>query len=187
MTYIGSEHSGNMTNNENEGHPGAQIFHIALYADLSLPQRPNVILLMAGTNDVMADNGLEEAPGRLGILIDRCLEACPDATVLVAQLTDVVDRPAHARTVTFNKAVPKVVKERADQGNKVAVVNMFDYVTTDGLMDGLHPSDIGYDGMAKAWYDGIIEAVGNGWITKPVKVKQEDAVDKEMEGEIEEL
>lgn len=136
---------------------------------------------MAGTNDVMANNGLEEAPGRLGILIDRCLEACPDATVLVAQLTDVVDRPAHARTVKFNQAVPGVVKKRVEKGKKVAVVNMFDYVTTDGLMDGLHPSDIGYNGMAKGWYDGIVEAEGKGWITKPVKIKQ----DEEKEGEIE--
>lgn len=125
----------------------------------------------------MANNGLEEAPGRLGILIDRCVAACPDAVVLVAQLTDVVDRGAHERTVKFNAAVPGVVKERAKEGKKVAVVDMFKYVTTDGLMDGLHPSDIGYDGMAKAWYDGIKEAAGKGWIGKPVDVEKDGKED----------
>lgn len=174
VTYIGSEHAGNMTNNANEGHPGAKISDIAEFADRSLPERPNVILVMAGTNDCIADHDMEQAPVRLGALIDRCLEACPDATVLVAQLSDCLDRPTHARILKFNKAVPGVVKKKAENGHKVAVVNMFDYMGLDGVMDGLHPSDIGYEGMAKAWFDGIKNATAKGWITESVEAAEED-------------
>jgi hypothetical protein len=47
VKYIGSLKSGTMTNNQNEGHSGAVINEIASYAPLSLPKRPNVVLLMA--------------------------------------------------------------------------------------------------------------------------------------------
>src|ERR1700712_4085517 len=51
VQYIGSIRAGNMTDNFNEGHSGAVISQIAGFANQSLPQRPNLILLMAGTND----------------------------------------------------------------------------------------------------------------------------------------
>jgi len=181
VTYIGSEHSGNMSNNENEGHPGAIIFQIALFADLSLVLRPNVILLMAGTNDMIGNFGVEEAPGRLGVLIDRCVDACPDAVVLVAHLTPCLDIESQIRSHRFNAEIPGLVSERVRRGKKVLAVDMETYVELGWLMDGLHPSDKGYDGMAKAWYDGLQKAAGKGWIEKPMKVKKEEAEEEEVE------
>ena len=178
LTYIGSEHSGNMSNNENEGHPGAIIYQIAMYADQSLRLRPNVILLMAGTNDIMGNFGVEEAPSRLSVLIDRCVTACPDAVILVAQLTPMLARDAQHRADVFNAAIPMVVNEKVEQGKKVLAINMEQYVGLDGLMDGLHPSDKGYNGMAKAWYDGINKAAGKGWIERPMKVDDFDEIDE---------
>ena len=185
VTYIGTEHSGNMTNNENEGHPGAIIYQIALYADKILPSRPNVILLMAGTNDILGKFAVDEAPSRLSVLIDRCVDACPDAVVLVAHLTPFLARGTQARADEFNAAIPGIVKEKTGQGKKVLAVDMMKYVELGGLMDGLHPSDVGYDGMARAWFDGIKEAAGKKWIEKPVKVKE--VGEEEVEDEVEEL
>jgi hypothetical protein len=31
-------------------------------------------------------------------------------------------------------------------------------------MDGLHPNDDGYEGMARAWYDGIRKAANKRWV-----------------------
>ncbi|KAG0646710.1 Phosphatidylinositol N-acetylglucosaminyltransferase GPI2 subunit [Hyphodiscus hymeniophilus] len=124
VTYIGSEHSGNMTNNDNEGHPGAIIDQIALYAEQSLTLRPNIILLMAGTNDMVGNFDVEEAPGRLGVLIDRCVAACPDAVVLVAQLTPFLDPLSQMRADVFNAAIPGLVKQRVNEGMKILAVDM---------------------------------------------------------------
>jgi lysophospholipase L1-like esterase len=87
VQYIGSQRSGNMTDNFNEGHPGAIISQIAGFANQSLPQRPNLILLMAGTNDMIKDVDPANAPERLGSLLDECLAACLDAVIITAQLT----------------------------------------------------------------------------------------------------
>jgi lysophospholipase L1-like esterase len=141
VQYAGSQRSGNMADNYNEGHPGAVISQIAGYASASLPQRPNVVLLMAGTNDVNSDkNNPGGAPQRLGSLIDEIIGTCPDAAVLVAQLTPIANAASSARVQTFNAAVPGIVASRANAGKHVLVVNMGQYVTVNDLGDGLHPN-----------------------------------------------
>ncbi|CZR68510.1 related to acetylxylan esterase [Phialocephala subalpina] len=174
IQYIGSQRSGNMTNNQNEGHPGATISQIASYANLSLPQQPNLILMMAGTNDMAQDNQTATAPQRLGALIDECHNGVSKenggTVILVAQLTPAADNGTESRIQAFNAQVPGVVDERAKKGMKVLTVDMSQYVTVGDLKDGLHPSDEGYAKMAKAWYDGIGEAIGRGWIEAPVLI-----------------
>jgi lysophospholipase L1-like esterase len=157
-----------MSNNANEGHPGALISQIATYANISLHLRPNIILLMAGTNDVNIDYEADTAPQRLVDLVDECVTACPDAVVLVAQLTPILDSDAQARVEAFNAAFPPLLEQTVGAGKKVLVVDMENYVTVDELMDGLHPGDLGYEGMARAWFDGITEAASKGWIAKPI-------------------
>lgn len=157
-----------MSNNANEGHPGALIAQIATYANLSLDLRPNVILVMAGTNDINANINATSAPDRLASLTDQCITSCPDAAILVAQLTPIANDDSQTRADDFNAAIPGIVDERAKRGKKVLVVDMEKYVTIEELMDGLHPDDVGYEGMAMAWYDGIKYATSKGWIGEPV-------------------
>jgi lysophospholipase L1-like esterase len=123
---------------------------------------------MAGTNDVNANINVTTAPDRLGSLLDECTASCPDAVVLVAQLTPIVGNASQTRADAFNAAIPGLVATRVEEGKKLLVVNMENYVTTAELPDGLHPDDDGYEGMAMGWYDGITEAAKKGWIGKPV-------------------
>jgi lysophospholipase L1-like esterase len=71
ITYIGSQTNGNMANPNNEGHPGAIITEIVNFTTnhQALPARPNVVLLMAGTNDMIRNVDVATAPQRLGALI----------------------------------------------------------------------------------------------------------------------
>jgi lysophospholipase L1-like esterase len=170
VQYVGSQRSGTMADNYNEGHPGATISEITGYAMASLPERPNVILLMAGTNDCNGDVDPGGAPARLGSLIDECISACPDAVILVAQLTPIANQQAEALVETFNAAVPGIVATRADAGKHVLTVDMSSYVNTGDLYDGLHPNDAGYNLMAECWYAGLQAAAANGWINTPVPV-----------------
>jgi lysophospholipase L1-like esterase len=157
-----------MSNNANEGHPGALIDEIANFAKLSLPQRPNIILMMAGTNDMATGNRTASAPDRLGKLIDECIGMCPDAVVLVAKLTPASDSGLMERIKTFNGAVDGVVNERMKKGAKVTSVDMLEFLTAADLQDGLHPNDGGYEKMATAWFSGLQRADDRGWITEPV-------------------
>jgi lysophospholipase L1-like esterase len=165
VQYIGSQRSGNMTDNYNEGHPGALIDEIATYANLSLWEMPNIVLVMAGTNDMNTNLNVSTAPERLGSLIDEIAGACPDAAVLVAQLIPSMTAATDAMIKTFNAALPGIVASRTNAGKKVMEVNMDDYFGEKDLQDDLHPSDEGYLKMSVAWYDGIQEADEKGLIS----------------------
>jgi lysophospholipase L1-like esterase len=165
VQYIGSQRSGNMTDNYNEGHPGALIDEIATYANLSLWEMPNIVLVMAGTNDMNTDLNVSTAPERLGSLIDEIVDVCSDTAVLVAQLIPSITSSTDARIKTFNAALPGIVASRTNAGKKVMEVNMDDYFGEKDLQDDLHPSDEGYLKMAAAWYDGIQEADEKGLIS----------------------
>jgi lysophospholipase L1-like esterase len=168
VQYIGSQRSGNMTNNFNEGHPGATIGQITGFANQSLPQRPNLILLMAGTNDMIKDVDPVDAPQRLGNLLDECLAACPDAVLVTAQLTPTTNATATAFMNVFNPAISRLAASRVSAGKKVMTIDMRSYVNTTELKDGLHPTDCGYNQMAIGWQDAIRQAISMGWITPPV-------------------
>ncbi|OCK88387.1 carbohydrate esterase family 3 protein [Cenococcum geophilum 1.58] len=143
LLFIGTQRSGSMSDNHNEGHPGFTISRIAAVAGPALAMRPNIILLHAGTNDLHnrpppANESYADAPARLGALVDELVERCPGAVVLVAQIISVASASAEARIRAFNEAVPGVVRERVERGGKVAVVDMSG-VGVGELVDGSHP------------------------------------------------
>ncbi|KAI4639252.1 hypothetical protein J4E93_009431 [Alternaria ventricosa] len=127
VDFVGTQRSGLMPNNDNEGHPGATISELQGLMKAGLQMRPNVILLHIGTNDMARPETAEEnwadAPKRLAALLDDVLDVCPDAAVLVAKIIQGADTQANDNIKTFNDAVPAVVKKKLDQGFKVAVVD----------------------------------------------------------------
>ncbi|KAF7314735.1 Lipolytic enzyme [Mycena kentingensis (nom. inval.)] len=122
VDFIGSFKSGTMSDNDNEGHIGAIIDQIAAAATspLALPARPNIVLLMAGTNDILNNITLSTAPTRLSALIDNIFRTCPDAAVLVATLTPLTSSTALQTAVnTYNAAITAMVGSRAAAGQHV--------------------------------------------------------------------
>lgn len=174
VNYIGSQHSGNMTNNSNEGHPGYLIHDIAKKALPSLIKQPNIVLLMAGTNDMALPYMPEDAPWRLGALIDFVLLTCPFTAIVVAQLGPVTVPPgAQVLIDDFNSQVPEIVATRQRAGKKVLTVDMSRMVKTQNLFDGVHPTDTGYDLIAQTWFEGIQLAANYGWIWKPISMTRQ--------------
>ena len=112
----------------------------------------------------------DTAPDRLGSLIDEIVSACPDAVVLVAQITPSGSDATNANVITYNAALPEVVAQRFDQGSHVLLVDMFTQLdTATDFADDLHPNDSGYNIMAGVWADAIAFADILGWINPPVK------------------
>jgi hypothetical protein len=168
VEFIGTQRSGNMTNNYNEGHPSAVITKVERYADSSYNEPPNVVLLMAGTEDVIKGEDLSAAPERLGHLIDEVVKNYPRAAVVVAELPPIDDVDFNAQATTFNAAISGIVRPKVEEGRRISTVKMSDYMTVDDLQDGLYPTDRGYSLMAQAWYDGIKYAESKSWLAPPV-------------------
>jgi hypothetical protein len=130
--------------------------------------RPDVILLMLGTNDVNQnyDPGgpaygggagfAADAAARLDGLIGRLYEANPKLVLLVAEITPLADPAKEANVRAYNALVAKVVAARRARGQTIRLADMHAAVPAADLSpDGVHPATIGYDKMARAWYAAL--------------------------------
>lgn len=163
VDMLGSQHNGDMSDNDNEGHPGWVISQIAgAAADVS-DLDPNVVLLHAGTND--CNNGLyvDTAYARLAQLLDQITTGWPDAAILVAQIIPAKNETTNAAIDAYNAKIPDVVRQRVDDGKHLFMVNMSSPgIAVNDLSDGLHPSDEGYIKMADLWHTGLEGAYALG-------------------------
>ncbi|MFG2313146.1 GDSL-type esterase/lipase family protein [Streptomyces sp. NPDC048566] len=167
VDFVGSQHSGTMADTDNEGHPGWRIDQIAKAADCSVPaQRPNVVTLHAGTNDLNQKHDVAGAPARLGGLIEQVLDDAPETTVLVAGLVPATKPGLQPLIDAYNSRLPELVNDFQERGKHVALLDM-SAVTTDDLAQPAHPNDAGYRKMADVFLDGIADAAADGWLADP--------------------
>jgi lysophospholipase L1-like esterase len=160
------------------GYNGYTINQISGKTDQALALKPNLVTLMAGTNDHLwgstAGADPKTAPTRIAALIDKIVKGAPDAVLLVATLPPAgLNEGKYTKykqtafpVDAFNSQLPSIAKAATDKGGKVAAVNMT--LTTKDLGDGVHPNDGGYEKMATAWFAAIEDVSAKGWIKNPV-------------------
>ena len=165
--FVGSQSNGPpiLADREHEGHPGWKIHELQGFMPQWLDaHRPEMILLMIGTNDVLSDYELATAPNRLAALLDAIIQHSPNTHVLVASIVPLANTTDQQQANTYNAAVPGVVQQKKTAGAKVHFVDMASALTASDLADGIHPSEAGYAKMAQVWADAIVD-VRNGTST----------------------
>jgi lysophospholipase L1-like esterase len=171
LDFVGPVLEGTMADSSNEGHPGWQINALQGIVGGSLATyQPNVVTLMAGTNDLIQNDDVADAPARLSALIDQITAGDPGVTVLVANLIVSTNANVVADRAAFNAALPGIIQSKQAAGEHVALVDMSALTTADLVSDGIHPDDTGYQLMADAWNKGVQAAAAAGWITAPASM-----------------
>jgi lysophospholipase L1-like esterase len=170
LDFVGSVHEGTMADNDNEGHPGYRIDSLEGLTGSIKNYKPNVVTLVTGTNDLLQNYDVANAPSRLSTLIDQILTNAPGATVLVGTLPAATNPTLVSYTPAYNAALPGVVQSKQAAGKHVALVDMGAITTGDLVSDGIHPDDNGYQKMGDAWNKGIQTALSAGWIGAPSPV-----------------
>jgi lysophospholipase L1-like esterase len=123
--------------------------------------KPHIVTLMIGTNDIDLNLDRPNAPMRLGALMDKIIAAAPDTLLVLAQMVPTTDDAQNVFVKAYNDAMPALVKERADAGKHVILVDMYGAFTANAMYktllmaDKLHPKDAGYTVMGNVWYQGI--------------------------------
>jgi lysophospholipase L1-like esterase len=160
ITYVGSLENGppNVDGvtfpRRHEGHSGWRINQLLdLIPSPGFNTIPHVVLLMIGTNDVINNDALAQAPARLGNLLDEIIDAAPDALIVVAKITPMSTSDAQIRA--YNDAIPGIVAARVDMGKHLIVVDQYTGFQQNELADGIHPNPAGYTRMAGVWYAAI--------------------------------
>ncbi|KAJ6438913.1 Lipase 1 [Purpureocillium lavendulum] len=173
VVFAGTESAGTMDDGYFAAWSGKTIQYISEHIGPSLEQRPNVVLVHAGTNDMNPShtistegNDPHAAADRLGKMVDQIIKACPDATILVAMIINTCDPSQSAATKTYQTLIPDVAKKRQDAGQHVLAVD-FTTFGTNLLQDCIHPTNEGYRVFGDYWYDFITQ-IPKHWIKAPV-------------------
>jgi len=123
--------------------------------------KPNVILIMIGTNDTDINLNVTTAPDRLTTLVNT-IYAQPgigNPTIFLASIPpNKSSTAANDRVIAFNAAIPGIVTAFQNQGKDVYFVDQYSTIDANrtGLMgDNLHTNAAGNDALAQNWYNAI--------------------------------
>ena len=160
VDLVGSQQDGpaRVPDRDHEGHGGWTL------ADM-LPQvagwvraaRPDVVLLHAGTNDLIQGVSGRAAAQRLGALLDA-IHSVTDAHVIVAGVWAPLPTRAQARA-EFHELAAAVVAEHRAGRQRVSYADTSELLTPADLADGLHPDTAGYRIIAAMWKEEITAAL----------------------------
>jgi len=123
--------------------------------------RPNIVLLMIGTNDINGNINVSSAPTRLGQLIDEIITDAPTALVVVATIIPIANDGTNQRIPNYNAAIPGLVSTRVAAGKHVMLVDNYAAFVRDSnfrtalMVDNLHPNDAGYARLGQTFYEAI--------------------------------
>jgi len=124
---------------------------------------PNIVLVEAGTNDVLENDSASEVSSHISYLIDILTKARPDADILLESLLP-IDEPQFLPVVQqVNASIRNtIVPEYQHYGFKVTFVDEYhNFVNASGnvisslLYDHIHPVAAGYTLMANTWAAAI--------------------------------
>ncbi|KFY43834.1 hypothetical protein V494_01798 [Pseudogymnoascus sp. VKM F-4513 (FW-928)] len=166
VDMIGSIHLGAMDDNRVEAWPGYRIEQVAKKAELSLSKLPNVVAILAGTNDAGQGFDTPNMANRMAALIDRIFAVATGTTIVVGALPPMYE-PADDIVRQYNRDLADLVSKRSAAGQKIFLADMHSpwWSLADLTKDKVHPTDAGYLKMARVFYDEIIAASNS--ITPP--------------------
>ncbi|KAM7213660.1 hypothetical protein V8F06_010981, partial [Rhypophila decipiens] len=145
VDMIGSLRNGQMLDNDHEGHSGEYLHQILSHVSKSIPAKPNVVLIHAGTNNMDKGLDIDQAPELMESIIEQVFAGSPNAVVLLAPVIWADEPDMQARTDVFNEQLGGIIERRQKAGDNILK-------------------------MADAWFKAIQEANGKGWIKAPDKV-----------------
>jgi lysophospholipase L1-like esterase len=154
----GSDTTGDIYDDTNHG--GFWLSNAAHTTSGQVPQT-DVILVHAGTNDILQNGTAAAASARLDALLNGLVTLRPNANVIVASIIPITSR--NSTVQAYNATIPGKVSALSASGRHVTFVDQYaGFVNPDGTIktsllnaDGVHPNQAGYDVMADRWYAGI--------------------------------
>lgn len=150
--------SGAMIQNNYNGRTGIEQNIAAWWSQGQLAtSKPNVILLMIGTNDVNLGYNTSTAPARLSSLIQSLYTlAGNDVSLFVASIPP---QGTSSAVTTFNAKIPGIVDHYRTEGRDIHFVDIYSAINASysTLMNGdnLHPNGAGNEVIAETWRNAI--------------------------------
>ncbi|KAK6212365.1 hypothetical protein LQW54_005318 [Pestalotiopsis sp. IQ-011] len=178
VNMVGSVRVGEFLDNDVEAHGGNRVDQVHDWASYSVPlTKPNLFLINVGSNDCLQKWDTPNYHVRLNDFVSFLLEQSPNGTVVLSTLLTNTVPGTEPCIFDINEQIRSLYARMREQGMRVVMAEMHDQFVPEGdtlerphpgniTPDGTHPDDAGYAMMAKIFYQTILEADGNGFITR---------------------
>ncbi|WP_262681519.1 GDSL-type esterase/lipase family protein [Hymenobacter rubripertinctus] len=142
---------------DHEGHWGWRADQLlAQMPGWAQTQRPDIVLLHVGSNDIFQDQSATSTRDEVGQLIDVLRAANPAVKVVVAQVIPNAQAGATANLSVYNSLLPGLVAQKNTRQSPVVLVDQFTgFVPATDSYDGTHPNAAGEAKMAANWYAAL--------------------------------
>lgn len=135
----------------------------------SVPKyKPNVVLLNAGTNDVVQDRDLNNTGVRMEEMLRDIYNSVPNAVVVLSTL--IPNRDKGNEVALINQQYRELIAKLQHEGLHIHLAEMDDgFITLNEIYnDGIHPTVEGARRMASVWLRAIQEVEAQSdWLQKP--------------------
>lgn len=176
VSFIGSQSAEYLGYLEHECYPDANLAGIydrlKQSPDMSLQKK--VVLLMAGTRDLIYGEDVEGAPARLVKIIDLMFDKDPSAVVIVAQIPMMGSHDEGStwvemqrRVVSYNAAIAAIVNRMVQEdGRRILKVHTSTTTWEHQEENLIMPNGAGYVRMAYDFLEGIAMANAANWLSE---------------------
>jgi len=157
VDFVGDRSRGHGNfDNDHAGVSGERIDQVSDRIDgLLNTYQPDIVLLMIGTNDILQNNNLEDAPNRLSNLIDQITNQSPNTQVIVSSIPPDKNPERQKLVDQYNALIPGIVESKRAGGKNVTFVDTHSSMSTGDLEDEVHPTPTGNNKIARSWYEAI--------------------------------
>lgn len=173
---VGKRASGNMKNNAHSGFPGNRIDQVHQRALDSFQFQPNLVLINAGSNDLVQDFDIMNAPTRMELMLNHLFSHITGTTIVLSTLLDSAREDIRCYRPWYNEALRDIVERRQGYGEAIVLAEMDDerIKVEDMHEDGVHPLDAGYGVMCEIWFAAISNAQRRRFLSAPTEGVIED-------------
>ncbi|MDO5396594.1 MAG: sialate O-acetylesterase [bacterium] len=175
VDFIGSGSNGTGYDKDHEGHSGWAIDAVPSSEDIegrgrkgltenidiwTSASKPDMVLLMIGTNDVLSLYRMDEAPARLETLIGKIKNNLAEVgRIYLATIPYISENAAYNKTGKTQAELDAIIdsynasiKEIAAADDNITLADVNAQLTLSDLQDGIHPNSGGYAKMGNFWY-----------------------------------
>ena len=163
IDFVGQFSDGDFADPNHQGVSGRTATELdGVVSGIANTYRPEVVLLLIGTNDVLREpNAASTVPTEIVSIVNKIHSVDQDTYVLVAELPTLsastgADVPS--RLAATNAGIANAVAGLEAAGRAVSFVDTSSLTLAD-LTDGIHPNQTGYAKLASIWFDSIQDEV----------------------------
>ncbi|KAF5009941.1 hypothetical protein FDECE_3883 [Fusarium decemcellulare] len=159
VDMVGTKNGGTMKDNDVEATSGFIVKQIHDASKLSYKYKPNLVVINAGTNDIVGGIDPAGQPQRLkSMLLDLWSNISPETVIIVSTILPVDKPAAEALRGGVNNGYRDVVSDLYKEGKPIYLADLDGFMTLSDLGDGTHPTDFGFRKMAGAFWSAIQKA-----------------------------